>query len=213
MEIKVTDYPNSFLKVTLDKDESIITEKGSFIYGDSNFSSENKIEFKSYKNLIAKIGGKSFSYVSYKAKEHISLVLGTRDNSELMLIKITESNPIMIKADSHFARTSGVELKIVEKKISGLLDGGFWMDVLGTGYLVIKGYGSIIKMDINRQKPLLVEEDSLIAIDKQIDFNIIDTKISDELTQLLKSGVEVPFSINGKGIIYLQSKGRYAIHD
>ena len=32
MEIKVTDYPNSFLKVTLDKDESIITEKGSFIY-------------------------------------------------------------------------------------------------------------------------------------------------------------------------------------
>ena len=213
MEIQVTDYPNSFLEVTLDKDESIITEKGSFIYGDSKFSSENKIEFKSYKNLIAKLGGKSFSYVSYKAKELVSLALGTRDNSELMLINITHSNPIMIKADSHFARTSGVELKLVEKKITSLLDGGFWMNVLGTGYLVIKGYGRIIKMEINRQSPLLVEADSLIAFEKKIDFNIIDTKISDELSQLLRSGVEVPFNINGKGIIYLQSKGRYAIHD
>ena len=46
---------------------------------------------------------------------------------------------------------------------------------------------------------------------KKIDFNIIDTEISDELGQYLKSGVGVPFSIKGKVIIGLQSKVKYSI--
>ena len=46
---------------------------------------------------------------------------------------------------------------------------------------------------------------------EKIDFNIIDTEISDELGQYLKSGVGVPFSIKGKGIIGLQSKVKYSI--
>ena len=40
-----------------------------------------------------------------------------------------------------------------------------------------------------------------MGMEKKIDFNIIDTEISDELGQYLKSGVGVPFSIKGKGII------------
>jgi uncharacterized protein (AIM24 family) len=213
MNINVTDYPNSFLKVKLEKDESIISEKGSFIFSDGSFSAENKLEFTSYKNLIAKIGGKSFSYVCYTAKENLELNLGTRDNAELTLIKITKDNPILIKADSHFARTSGLTIKLIDKKITSLLDGGFWMNVVGIGYLIIKGYGKIIEMDIDKNSPLLIEEDSLIAFEEKIDFTIIDTKISEEVEQLLKSGVDVPFSIKGKGIIWLQTKAKYSLDD
>ena len=213
MNINVTDYPNSFLKVKLEKDESIISEKGSFIFSDGSFAAENKLEFTSYKNLIAKIGGKSFSYVCYTAKENLELNLGTRDNAELTLIKITKDNPILIKADSHFARTSGLAIKLIDKKITSLLDGGFWMNVVGIGYLIIKGYGKIIEMDIDKNSPLLIEEDSLIAFEEKIDFTIIDTKISEEVEQLLKSGVDVPFSIKGKGIIWLQTKAKYSLDD
>ena len=71
MNIEVTDYPNSFIKINLGKAESIISEKGSFIFSDGNFSSENKLEFKNYRNLIAKLGGKSFSYAIYTAKEDL----------------------------------------------------------------------------------------------------------------------------------------------
>ena len=94
MNINITEYPNSYAEIKLEKDESIIAEKGSFIYSDGELTADNKIELSSYKNLIAKIGGKSFSYANYKAKESLSLVMGSRDNSELTLIEISENNPI-----------------------------------------------------------------------------------------------------------------------
>ena len=213
MNISITEYPNSYAEIKLEKDESIIAEKGSFIYSDGELTADNKIELSSYKNLIAKIGGKSFSYANYKAKESLSLVMGSRDNSELTLIEISENNPIIIKADAHFARSSGIEIELVDSKITEIFDSGFWMNVFGEGYLILKGYGKILKMNLENDKPLLIEDSSLIAVEKRIDFNTVDMKISDELKEYLKSGVEAPYTINGKGAIWLQTKGKYSIQE
>ena len=95
--------------------------------------------------------------------------MGSRDNSELTLIKISKDNPIIIKADAHFARSPGIEIKLVDSKITEILDSGFWMNVNGEGYLILKGYGKILKMDLDNDKTLLIEDDSLIAIEKKID--------------------------------------------
>ena len=213
MKINITDYPNSYAQVKLEKDESIIAEKGSFIFSDGEFIADNKIELSSYKNLIAKIGGKSFSYANYKAKESLSLNMGSRDNAELTSIKISENNPIIIKADAHFARSSGIEIELVDSKISEIFDSGFWMNVFGEGYLILKGYGKILKINLDNDKPLLVEDSSLIAVEKRIDFDIVDMKISDELKEYLKSGVEAPYTLKGKGVIWLQTKGKYAFQE
>ena len=213
MKINITDYPNSYAQVKLEKDESIIAEKGSFIFSDGEFIADNKIELSSYKNLIAKIGGKSFSYANYKAKESLSLNMGSRDNAELTSIKISENNPIIIKADAHFARSSGIEIELVDSKISEIFDSGFWMNVFGEGHLILKGYGKILKINLDDDKPLLVEDSSLIAVEKRIDFDIVDMKISDELKEYLKSGVEAPYTLKGKGVIWLQTKGKYAFQE
>jgi len=213
LEINITDYPNSYAEVKLEKDESIVAEKGSFIFSDGEFNSKNKLELSSYKNIIAKLGGKSLSYVAYKAKENLSLVLGTRDNSELTLIEISQNNPILIKADAHFARTSDVGIKLLDTKITEIFDSGFWMNVFGNGYLILKGYGKILRMVIDNDKPLLIEDASLIAMEEKIDFNTVDIKISDELKEYLKSGVEAPYSIKGNGVIWLQTKGKYSIQE
>ena len=213
MEIIITDYPNSYAEIKLEKDESIIAEKGSFIFSDGELIAKNKLELSSYKNLIAKIGGKSLTYANYKAKESLSLIMGSRDNSELTLIKISKDNPIIIKADAHFARSSGIEIKLVDSKITEFFDNGFWMNVDGEGFLILKGYGKILKMNLDNNKALLIEDASLIAIEKKIDFNTIDINLRDELKEFLKSGVEAPFSIKGKGTIWLQTKGKYSIQE
>jgi len=213
VKINITDYPNSYAQVKLEKDESIIAEKGSFIFSDGEFIADNKIELSSYKNLIAKIGGKSFSYANYKAKESLSLNMGSRDNAELTSIKISKNNPIIIKADAHFARSSGIEIELVDSKISEIFDSGFWMNVFGEGNLILKGYGKILKINLDNDKPLLVEDSSLIAVEKRIDFDIVDMKISDELKEYLKSGVEAPYTLKGKGVIWLQTKGKYAFQE
>ena len=46
-------------------------------------------------------------------------------------------------------------------------------------------------MVIDNDKPLLIEDASLIAMEEKIDFNTVDIKISDELKEYLKSGVEL----------------------
>ena len=213
MNINITEYPNSYAEVKLEKSESIIAEKGSFIFSDGEFISENKLELSSYKNILAKLGGKSFSYVAYKAKESLSLVLGSRDNSELTLIVISKDNPILIKADAHFARSSSIEIKLLDTKITEVFNSGFWMNVYGEGFLILKGYGKILKINIDNDKPLLIEDASLIAMEEKIDFNTVDVKISDELKEYLKSGVEAPYSIKGNGSIWLQTKGKYKIEE
>ena len=68
-------------------------------------------------------------------------------------------------------------------------------------------------MDLENDRPLLIEDSSLIAVEKRIDFNTVDMKISDELKEYLKSGVEAPYTINGKGAIWLQTKGKYSIQE
>ena len=213
MNINITEYPNSYAEVKLEKSESIIAEKGSFIFSDGEFISENKLELSSYKNILAKLGGKSFSYVAYKAKESLSLVLGSRDNSELTLIEISKDNPILIKADAHFARSSSIEIKLLDTKITEVFNSGFWMNVYGEGFLILKGYGKILKINIDNDKPLLIEDASLIAMEEKIDFNTVDVKISDELKEYLKSGVEAPYRIKGNGMIWLQTKGKYKIEE
>ena len=213
MNINITEYPNSYAEVKLEKSESIIAEKGSFIFSDGEFISENKLELSSYKNILAKLGGKSFSYVAYKAKESLSLVLGSRDNSELTLIEISKDNPILIKADAHFARSSSIEIKLLDTKITEVFNSGFWMNVYGEGFLILKGYGKILKINIDNDKPLLIEDASLIAMEEKIDFKTVDVKISDELKEYLKSGVEAPYSIKGNGSIWLQTKGKYKIEE
>ena len=81
------------------------------------------------------------------------------------------------------------------------------------GYLILKGYGKILRMVIDNDKPLLIEDASLIAMEERIDFNTVDVKISDELKEFLKSGVEAPYSIKGNGVIWLQTKGEYALQE
>ena len=83
----------------------------------------------------------------------------------------------------------------------------------GEGFLILKGYGKILKMNIDNDKPLLIEDASLIAMEEKINFSTVDVKISDELKEYLKSGVEAPYSIAGNGSIWLQTKGKYSIEE
>ena len=74
MKFKISEYPSSYLAIEFNETEKLITEKGSLIYCDGEYSFENKIEAKNYKNWIAKIfEGKSLTYNIYTAKENLKI--------------------------------------------------------------------------------------------------------------------------------------------
>ncbi len=203
MKFKIADYPSSYLTISLNKGEQFITEKGALIYCDGDYGFQNKIEAKSYKNWIAKIfAGKSLSYNIYTAKENINMALSPKDNAELFKIDTSSDNPILFEPNLHFARTINIEIKLEKKDWKTTLNDGLKLKTYGEGTLFLKGYGKIIKQKIDTQKPVLIDEDALIAFEEKLEIKTISKGIKEMIT----SGEGFMFSVKGNGFVWLQTR-------
>lgn len=203
MKFKISDYPSSYLAVEFEKDEKLITEKGTLIYCDGEYSYESKIEVKSYKNWLAKIfGGKSLTYNIYTAKENLQMALSTKDNAEIFQINIIENNPILFEPDLHFARTTDLEIKLEKKDWKSTLNDGLKLKTYGNGKIFLKGYGKIIEQQIDSDKPIYVDEDALIAFEEKLEIKTISRGVK----ELITSGEGYLFSIKGNGKIWIQTR-------
>ncbi len=209
MKFKISDYPSSYLAVEFEKDEKLITEKGNLIYCDGEYTFENKIEAKSYKNWLAKIfGGKSLTYNIYTAEENLKMALSTKDNSEIFSIDVSEENPVLFEPNLHFARTIGLEIKLKRKDWKSTLNDGLKLKTNGSGKLFLKGYGKIIKQEINSEKPIFIDENALIAFEDKLEIKTI----SRGFKELITSGEGFIFAVSGKGKVWIQTreKGEYS---
>lgn len=202
MKFEISDYPGSYLAMSLEVGEQLICEKGALIYCDGEYSFENKFEAKSLKNWIAKVGGKSLSYNIYTAKESLRMALATKDEAELFSIAVTKENPILFDPGLHFARTVGLEVQLEKKDLKSTLNDGLKLKTLGEGQLFLKGYGKIIEQEIDSEKPIYVDEEALIAFEDQLELKTI----SKGMKELITSGEGFLFAISGKGKIWLQTR-------
>lgn len=209
MKFIISDYPSSYLSVQFDENEEFITEKGVFIYADGEYSFKNKIEAKNYKNWISKFfGGKSLSYNIYSAEKNITMAFSTKDNAEIFSINISDKNPIIFEPSLHFARTTGLDIKLEKKDWKTTLNDGLKLKTYGNGTLFLKGYGKIIQQEIDTENPVYIDEDALIAFEDSLEA----TTISKGLKELITSGEGFLFSVKGKGKVWLQTreKGSYS---
>ncbi|WP_299135676.1 TIGR00266 family protein [uncultured Tenacibaculum sp.] len=209
MKFEISEYPSSYLAIEFNENEKLITEKGSLIYCNGEYTFENKIEAKNYKNWIAKIfGGKSLTYNIYTAKENLKMALSTKDNSEIFKVDITEDNPILFEPDLHFARTINLEIKLEQKDWKSTLNDGLKLKTIGSGQLFLKGYGKIIKQEIDSEKPIFIDENALIAFEDKLEVKTISRGVK----ELITSGEGFIFSLKGKGNIWIQTreKGEYS---
>ncbi len=203
MKFKIIEYPSSYLTIEFDKDEKLITEKGSLIYCDGEYMFENKIEVKGFKNWIAKIfGGKSLTYNIYTAQEKLKMALSTKDNSEIFSLNISDENPIVFEPNLHFARSIGIDIKLEKKDWKSTLNDGFKLKTYGNGELFLKGYGKIIEQEINSSKPVYVDEDALIAFEDKLKIETISRSVK----ELITSGEGYLYSIKGNGKIWIQTR-------
>jgi uncharacterized protein (TIGR00266 family) len=199
MKFQITESPNSYLLLELNKDEKIIIEKGCLIYSDGEYDFENKIEVESYKNIISKIfGGKSLAYNIYTANEKLKMGFSAKDTAEIFSLEIDKQTPILFNASQHFARTIGVQIE------TGGLSQEFLVKTEGSGILFLKAYGYIIEKIVESSKPIYVDEDSLIAFEEGIEYKWITGGIK----KLITSGEGGLYEFSGNGKIWIQSKSK-----
>mgnify|MGYP001162281550 FL=1 len=197
MKFEIIKPPNSYLILDLNKNEKIIIEKGCLIYSDGEYDFENKIEVKSYKNIISKIlGGKSLSYNIYTAKEKLKMGFSAKDTAEILSLDINKQNQIIFTGSLHFARTQNIQIKIDD------LSEPFLVKTEGTGTLFLKRYGQILEKSLDSNKPLYVDEDVLIGFQDSIKFEWITGGVK----KLISSGEGGLYKLRGKGKVWIQSK-------
>ena len=203
MKLKISDYPSSYLAIELEEGEKIITEKGSMIYCDGEYKHSNKIEANNINKWIAKlIGGKSLTYNIYTALEPLKMALSTKDSSEIFMIDVEDENPISFEPELHFARTDKLEINLEKKDFKTTFNDGLKLKTKGSGKLFLKGYGKIIKHKIDTEKPIYVDEESLIAFEDKLSLKTISKGIK----ELVTSGEGFMYAIQGSGYIWLQSR-------
>ncbi len=209
MKHTISNYPSSYLTVEFEKGEKIIIEKGTLIYSDGEYSFEKKIEAKNYKSVIAKMAGKSFSYNVYGANKPLKIVFSAKDNAEIFSIEIAENNAVFFEPGLHFARTENLELSLEKKDWKSTLNDGLKLKTSGVGTLFLKGYGRIIKQDIESEEPIYVDEKALIAFEETLDVKTIIKGVKD----LLTSGEGFLFAVKGKGKIWIQTREKMNFAD
>ena len=199
MKFEITQSPNSYLILELNKYEKIIIEKGCLIFSDGEYGFKNKIEVKSYKNIISKIfGGKSLTYNIYTANEEMKMAFSAKDTAEIFSLEIDEQHPIFFYASQHFARTENIEIKL------GGLSQEFLVKAEGSGTLFLKVYGKLIEKLIDSNKPIYVDEDALIAFEEGVEYDWITGGIK----KLITSGEGGLFKLKGKGKVWIQSRDK-----
>lgn len=199
MKFQITESPNSYLLLELNKGEKIIIEKGCLIFSDGEYDFENKIEVESYKNIISKIfGGKSLAYNIYTANEKLKMGFSAKDTAEIFSLEIDKQNPILFDASQHFARTIDIQIK------TGGLSQEFLVKTEGSGILFLKAYGQIIEKIVESSKPIYIDEDSLIAFEEGIEYKWITGGIK----KLITSGEGGLYEFSGNGKIWIQSKSK-----
>ena len=199
MKFEITESPNSYLLLELNKDEKIIIEKGCLIYSDGEYNFENKIEVESYKNIISKIfGGKSLAYNIYTANEKLKMGFSAKDTAEIFSLEIDKQTSILFNASQHFARTIDIQIK------TGGLSQDFLVKTEGSGTLFLKAYGQIIEKIVESSKPIYVDEDSLIAFQEGVEYKWITGGIK----KLITSGEGGLYEFSGNGKVWIQSKSK-----
>ena len=202
MKIHISSYPSSYLVAELTKGEALVTEKGALIYSDGDYDFRNKIEITNYKKLAAKVFGKSLTYNVYTAKEDLKLALSPKDSAEIFTIDVNDTNPVLFEPRLHFARTMHIDLSLERKDWTSTLIDGLKLKTSGSGILALKGYGKIIKQEIDTDKPVFVDEDALIAFEEKLNIKTIRKGIK----ELVTSGEGFLFEIKGQGNIWLQTR-------
>ncbi|MEL6538196.1 MAG: AIM24 family protein, partial [Bacteroidota bacterium] len=183
MKYEVSAYPSSFLTLALQPGEQIITERGTLIFAEGEYTFENKIEAKSYKNWVVKaFGGKSLAYNVYTAKEEAQLAFSPKDSAEIFTIEVTAERSIIFEPSLHFARTAGVDIVLKKSNWKNTLNDGLKLISQGEGTLFLKGYGKIIAQEIDTTQPMYLDETALIAFEDTVEVETISKGVKELIT-------------------------------
>lgn len=199
MKINLTNNPNSYLIVDMEKNEKIVSEKNSVIFSNGEFTQEkiNRIEVN--KQWFSRILKKVFSFDVYKAKSNIKMILAPENGTELVKLKPSETKVIIFNSSLLFAKNWELGTILEENGLRKIVRDTLWMRTEGEGDLFLKVRGQVIQQGVDTLNPIYVCESALIAFDSGLEIETISGKQKNSMGHKKKL-----HKIKGNGNIWIQ---------
>ncbi len=191
------------LTVDLAAGESVWSEGGAMSRMSSHMELKTRLVAGLLKSVLRKlVGGESLFISEYSAPQAGSVSLSPGCPGTIMHRQMT-GDSFLLTAGSFLACTPGMELRTkfggIRAFFSG--EGGFLIEVEGTGDLFFNSFGGVIEKEVDGE--LIVDTGHVVAFEPSLSYTIGGMG---GLKQTLFSGEGLVMRFNGRGKLYLQTR-------
>lgn len=164
----------------LENGESMITEGGSMLWMDNNFSMETTAG--GFGKALGKLfsGEKIFQNIYTAEGGNGEIAFASSFPGQIMAIEVTPDNPVILQKQAFLAATSGLELSaFFQKKLgAGLFGGeGFIMQKLsGSGIAFLEIDGSVVEKELAAGEQIIIDTGYLAMMDSSCSMDIVTVK-------------------------------------
>ncbi len=208
MDVELLHRPgNTAAKIILKRGESCTAESGAMIAmsGDMNLTTTTHKKksgsfFKAAKRLIA--GESLFLNHFEPGSDSGEVILGTNLSGDMMSLDL-ESETLIVQGGSFMACESTIDVDLGWQGFKSILSGEsiFWLNLKGSGKVVLSSFGAIYPIDVNGE--YIVDTGHIVAFNESLDFTI--TKAGASWLHSFLAGEGLVCKFQGKGRVWCQS--------
>lgn len=208
MNIDIQMRPGSSVaKVTMAPGEHLTAEGGAMIAMSNDMEMETTTYKKNsggiMKGLKRMISGESFFMNHFTAGNNGGEIFLAPTLHGDMIVRELNAEKLIVQGGSYLASEPGIEVDFSWQGMKSLFsgEGMFWLNLNGTGKVIINAYGMIYPVEIDGE--YIVDTGHIVAFEPTLTFNI--SKAGASWMSSILGGEGFVCKFKGKGILWCQS--------
>lgn len=208
MNIDIQMRPGSSVaKVTMAPGEHLTAEGGAMIAMSNDMEMETTTYKKNsggiMKGLKRMISGESFFMNHFTAGNNGGEIFLAPTLHGDMIVRELNAEKLIVQGGSYLASEPGIEVDFSWQGMKSLFsgEGMFWLNLNGTGKVIINAYGMIYPVEIDGE--YIVDTGHIVAFEPTLTFNI--SKAGASWMSSLLGGEGFVCKFKGKGTLWCQS--------
>lgn len=208
MNIDIQMRPGSSVaKVTMAPGEHLTAEGGAMIAMSNDMEMETTTYKKNsggiMKGLKRMISGESFFMNHFTAGNNGGEIFLAPTLHGDMIVRELNAEKLIVQGGSYLASEPGIEVDFSWQGMKSLFsgEGMFWLNLNGTGKVIINAYGMIYPVEVDGE--YIVDTGHIVAFEPTLTFNI--SKAGASWMSSILGGEGFVCKFKGKGILWCQS--------
>lgn len=208
MKVELLHQPDSAIaRINLNAGEEIIAEAGTMIAMSGYINVSTTLRQGKGGGILGgfkrMLGGESlFLSVFRSPTANGEIYLAPKLMGDILIYQMT-STGLVVQASSYLAGSNGVDIDLGFQGFKSLFSGEsvFWLDISGTGTLLLASFGAIYEIEVNGE--YIVDTGHIVAFEKSLQFEI--TKPGSSWIGAFLGGEGLVCRFKGRGKLFCQT--------